>query len=69
MKANARRICSAAMAFLLCAALGWSLAPAERASAANTTYYVDNVAGNDSNSGTSPSSAWRTLTKANSVVL
>lgn len=29
-----------------------------------TTYYVDSVNGNDSNSGTSPSEAWRTATHA-----
>ena len=33
-----------------------------------STYYVSN-SGSDSNSGTSPTAAWRTITKANSVSL
>jgi len=36
-------------------------------SATKTTYYVDSVNGNDSNNGTSPSTAWKTLGKVNSV--
>jgi hypothetical protein len=32
-----------------------------------TTYYVDGVNGNNSNSGTSPASAWQTISKVNSV--
>ena len=35
--------------------------------AANTTYYVDSIAGNDSNNGTSESTPWKNLTKVNSV--
>ncbi|MDQ0853331.1 hypothetical protein QFZ79_001442 [Arthrobacter sp. V4I6] len=38
------------------------------ASAAGTAYYVS-AAGNDSNSGRSSSTPWKTLTKVNSVVL
>jgi hypothetical protein len=37
--------------------------------AAPTTYHVDCSAGNDSASGTSPTLAWRTLTKANAASL
>ena len=37
--------------------------------ASGRTFYVDDVNGNDSNTGTSPSAAWRSLTKANSVSL
>ena len=37
-------------------------------SAGNTTYYVDALSGSDSYAGTSPSLAWRTLGKVNSVV-
>jgi len=33
--------------------------------AANTTYYVDSVGGNDSNVGTSTSTAWKSLSKVN----
>lgn len=33
-----------------------------------TVYYVDNVLGNDDNSGTSQNSAWKSLSKVNSVV-
>ena len=36
-------------------------------SAAGTTYYVDSVAGNDYNDGTSTNTPWKTLTKVNSV--
>jgi len=31
----------------------------------DTAYYVDNVAGSDSNSGTSPSTAWKTVARVN----
>jgi len=41
---------------------------AAAASAAGTTYYVDCAAGNDSATGTSESTAWRSLTKASSQV-
>lgn len=36
-------------------------------SAAAATYYVDSSGGNDNNAGTATSSAWKTLTKVNSV--
>lgn len=35
--------------------------------AANTSYYVDAIGGNDSNSGTSTTSAWKTLAKVNAT--
>ena len=35
--------------------------------AAGTTYYIDSSGGNDSNSGTSTSAAWQTLTKVNGI--
>ena len=35
--------------------------------ASGTTYYVDSVNGSDSNSGTSPENAWKSLDKAASV--
>ncbi|MDQ0877868.1 hypothetical protein QFZ77_006527 [Paenibacillus sp. V4I3] len=38
------------------------------ASAAGTTYYVDSVNGNDANSGTSTSVAWKSLSKINATV-
>lgn len=34
-----------------------------------TTYYLDNLDGNDTNPGTSPTAAWKTLSKANSAQL
>ncbi len=37
----------------------------EVAHASGTTYYVDSVAGNDNNNGTSTSTPWKTLTKVN----
>jgi len=36
------------------------------AQASPTTYYVDATGGNDGNNGTSPSSAWKTISKVNS---
>ncbi|MFC5467324.1 carbohydrate-binding protein [Cohnella suwonensis] len=43
------------------------LSPVEIVSAANTTYYVDSVAGDDSNDGTSTSTPWKTLSKVNAT--
>src|SRR5262249_28352673 len=40
---------------------------APHAAAATTTYYVDSVAGNDSNNGTSASTPWQSLGKVNSM--
>ncbi|OJU16764.1 MAG: hypothetical protein BGN88_02070 [Clostridiales bacterium 43-6] len=37
------------------------------ASAANITYYVDSISGNDSNNGTSVETPWKTLTKVNAT--
>jgi hypothetical protein len=42
---------------------------AANAATSGRTYYVDSAGGNDTNSGTSASSAWRTLSKANSAPL
>ncbi|WP_154381607.1 hypothetical protein [Duganella guangzhouensis] len=39
------------------------------ASAQATVYYVDSVAGNDSNNGASTSTAWKTIDKVNSATL
>ncbi|WP_217916193.1 right-handed parallel beta-helix repeat-containing protein [Duganella sp. BJB1802] len=36
---------------------------------ANTIYYVDNSTGNDTNNGTSPSTAWKTVGKVSSATL
>ncbi|MDR3609503.1 MAG: hypothetical protein P4L27_02960, partial [Ignavibacteriaceae bacterium] len=33
----------------------------------SSTYYVDNVNGNDTNSGISPSAAWNTISRINST--
>lgn len=52
-------------AALLVSTIGLVWGPGKPAEAANTTYYVDSVNGNDSNSGTSPSAAWKTLGKVN----
>ncbi len=43
--------------------------PADSTSGSGTTYYVDNVKGNDLNSGTSVTSPFRTITKVNSLKL
>src|SRR5437868_2248477 len=37
--------------------------------AQGATYYIDSAAGQNSNSGISPSTPWKTLDKANSTVL
>jgi hypothetical protein len=58
---------SAAVVAALCAVAAVLAAP-RAARATTTTYYVDCAAGNDGNSGTSTAAAWRTLTKASSVV-
>lgn len=45
----------------------FAIPPTGIAYAAGTTYYVDSVGGSDSNSGTSPTSPWATLSKVNST--
>ncbi|MFE7900802.1 right-handed parallel beta-helix repeat-containing protein [Streptomyces sp. NPDC057424] len=64
-----RRLVSRATAAALCALAvvlaSIVLVPAQRAYAAGTTYYVS-TSGNDSNSGTSSSAPWRSLSKVNS---
>lgn len=40
---------------------------AAAAAATGTVYYVDNTAGNDSNDGTSPATAWKSLSRVNGV--
>ena len=47
--------------------LGILISSQAEVSAAGTTYYVDSVSGNDSNNGTSISTAWKTLAKVNSI--
>ncbi len=47
---------------MLVAGLSGVLAP-RPVLAAGTNYYVDSVNGSDTNSGTAPSSPWKTLTK------
>lgn len=58
---------SALVACLL--ATGLVSAPDASASASPSTYYVDSVAGSDANSGTSPSTPWKSLGKANAATL
>src|ERR1700738_1087543 len=56
-------------AFLVLLTLGYVIGTfAESASEAHS-YYLDSNAGDDSNSGRSPSSAWRTIGKINSITL
>lgn len=43
--------------------------PAAPAAAVGSTYYVDSVAGSDTNVGTVSSAPWKTLTKVNTVTL
>ena len=49
--------------------LAWMFFQAGAASSASRTFYVDSVSGNDANSGTSPSTAWKSLSKAASAPL
>lgn len=44
-----------------------ALAAQLQTSAVTTTYYVDNVNGNDTNDGQSPATAWKNISKVNSV--
>ena len=64
-----RRLVSRATAAALCALAvvlaSIVLTPAQRAYAAGTTYFVS-TSGNDSNTGTSSSAPWRSLSKVNS---
>ena len=41
--------------------------PGNSTSSTDTTYYVDSVAGSDSNAGTSSATPWRTIAKVNST--
>ena len=43
------------------------MTPASKVEAAGITYYVSVSSGNDSNNGTSTSTAWKTLSKVNTV--
>jgi len=56
-----------AHAFLITALTALSFGPTLTALAANTTYYVDCLNGNDANNGTSTSTPWRTLGKVNGI--
>src|SRR5581483_4152054 len=58
-----------ALAALLVFSLVALLAPAVPAAATGTTYYVDCTAGADTNAGTRPTSAWKSLAKANAASL
>ncbi|MGG1516609.1 DNRLRE domain-containing protein [Paenibacillus oryzisoli] len=59
-----KRIISITVIGLLLLSIISALLPYQ-ASAAGTTYYVDSISGNDSNSGTSTGSPWKTLSKVN----
>lgn len=43
-------------------------ASANKALLVGTSYYVDNVGGNDANDGTSPATAWKNISKVNTFV-
>ncbi|OJU12453.1 MAG: hypothetical protein BGN88_04305, partial [Clostridiales bacterium 43-6] len=63
---NKRRILSIIIALAVIVTVTLTAIPLT-ASANNTTYYVASTNGNDTNSGTSPGSAWQTLNKVNST--
>jgi hypothetical protein len=62
MKANLRRSMMIVTALLV---LMSAFAATSNARAVNTVYYVNCATGSDSNNGLSPSTAWRTTTRAN----
>ena len=53
---------------ILCIVMLVSVCPTAFAASDGTTYYVDSINGDDTNSGKSVSSAWKTLEKASSEV-
>lgn len=59
-----RNLKTCALAVTLAVSSAFTAAPAL---ATNTTYYVDATGGADSNAGTSPAAAWRTLAKVNAT--
>lgn len=65
-KYRVQTLFSLVLAISLIASLLTAVIPVERAYAAEgTVYYVDSSGGNDSNNGTSPSTAWKNLSKVN----
>ncbi|MDF2923047.1 MAG: hypothetical protein K0R57_1961 [Paenibacillaceae bacterium] len=69
MKGRNGRLGKLLLTAVLLLGMLWPLIPADSAYAANTTYYVDDTNGLDTNSGTSTGAAWKTLGKVNSVTL
>ncbi|MGG1555777.1 right-handed parallel beta-helix repeat-containing protein [Paenibacillus ferrarius] len=65
LKRIGRQIVSVALSAAVLMAAWVAVVPGERAYADNTIYYVDSVAGSDSNNGTSIATPWKTLTKVN----
>ncbi|MCM3746089.1 right-handed parallel beta-helix repeat-containing protein [Paenibacillus pasadenensis] len=61
------KLMTAFMLLLASAIPGISALDAQTAFAANTTYYVSNSTGNDSNNGTSQSTAWKTMAKVSGI--
>ena len=57
-----------AITIILCIVMLISVCPTAFAVGGGTTYYVDSINGDDTNSGKSVSSAWKTLEKASSEV-
>ena len=57
-----------AITIILCIVMLVSVCPIAFAAGDGTTYYVDSINGDDTNSGKSVSSAWKTLKKASSEV-
>lgn len=55
------------LSILLSVLIVFSVSPLVFAANTGTTYYVDSINGDDSNSGTSESSAWKTIEKASSA--
>ena len=52
-----------AITIILCIVMLVSVCPTAFAAGDGTTYYVDSINGDDTNSGKSVSSAWKTLEK------
>ncbi|MFU1795511.1 hypothetical protein ACM1RC_16730 [Paenibacillus azoreducens] len=68
LKRTARKMMSMMSAIILLSGITAIVpSPAKAETAPGTTYYVDNVSGDDGNAGTNPETAWKSLAKVNAT--
>lgn len=68
LKRTARKMMSMMSAIILLSGITAIVpSPAKAETAPGTTYYVDNVSGDDGNAGTNPDTAWKSLAKVNAT--